>query len=809
MTISFGGLFLGYFFRSEQQMALPTPGYNPEMSLLQGGTAPIVPVQGGGGSSLAPPDYNPSASLLQGGTGVIEPIRGGGKAKEFRFATDLEETREFSETAAPINVSRASRAYTLEVYGLPVDAVPLALDTDLSVRQRRLMGYVNAEKRTPLVTSMGAFEAGEVYTSYPKYGDCKPSLPVNYFTDRARKVHFMDDKAHTLWVIPNLRGNKEVYETIFNKLVDNYSLPGKDHILIFTGAFYPDTPNEVSVFLFDEILKLKQKNPGQVFVISPSNATLLRNGCHILEQTYAMKTTLAKAEGKSKDVPTFFEPDLVVFPHEKLVVRSSDMPISAESKVSVGLLAKKKVFTKSYYIQPKLGIKSDPAPLEQYVTVLSNPNQSETRSWPPKPQQTIKCPKNSDCDHFEVGFPLSVLGESIVFNFLDTKLYLFHITKEKIPYLTGPKKEGEKEEEEEEEEEVDVVPVEEEEEEEVEVIPAKPTKISAPKKITGFYKESANAKPSKTVTFDLGEYTFTVRVPKSNTSSDPIRLDWLNETFTKDEALLLNTLQLTPTLMKKAFGEMYKWRLSSFLASLTYSSCFRETSLLLSSECEDSRRFLRKVSSLLEKDCLEAFYTNLGTPPKGTVEIVSEEDPRSTVLSGINSGFSALRLEEEAPVVAVVSYELMSDILTAQGLDGKELRIGDYVNCGGPTDFGFIYGFVETDGGIYAVTYTPNPRSSSSEFEIRSLANQCQKKSPTPPPPPGMASLLEKAYGPASSLASTLAILNSLEAGFKNLTLLPINAPIHSNLNARLAELETLKTSLKNLKLGKTADDHI
>ena len=760
------------------------------MSLLQGGTAPIVPVQGGGGSSLPTPDYNPSASLLQGGTGVIEPIRGGGKAKEFRFATDLEETREFSGTAAPANVSRASRAYTLEVYGLPVDAVTLALDTDLSVRQRRLMSYVNAEKRTRLVTSMGAYEAGEVYTSYPKYGDCKPTLPENFFTDRARKVHFMDDRAHTIWLIPNVKGNKELYETIYNKLVDNYSLPGKDHVLIFTGPFYPDTPNDVSVFLFDEILKLKQKNPGQVFVISPSNATLLRNGCHILEQTYAMKTTLAKAEGKSKDVPTFFEPDVLVFPHEKFVVRSSDMPIAAEQRVSVGLLAKKKVFTKSYYIQPKLAIKSDPSPLEQYVTVLSSDRLPETLTWPPKSQQTIKCPKNSDCDHFQVGFPLSVLGESIVFNFLQAKLYLFHITKEKIPYLTGPKEEGE-EEEEEEEEEVDVVPVEEEEEEEVEVIPAKPIKISAPKKITGFYKESANAKPSNTVTFDLGEYTFTVRVPKSHTSSDPIRLDWLNETFTKDEALLLNALQLTPTLMKQAFGEMYKWKLSSFLASLTYSSCFKETSLLLSSECEDSRRFLRKVSYLMEKDCLEKFYTNLGAPPKGDVEVTPSNDkpsndkaPRS-LTSGSNdfaaflAGLRNLSLGDESPMpreelpsslTAASGLELLSDILTATGADGKELRIGDYVNCGEENDLGFIYGFLNIDGQIYAVPISDG----KPVIEKQTLASKCKKTRTVPPTASGIGILTDKAYGESyRRKRASIAALNAIGESWRNLSLEP------------------------------------
>ncbi len=821
-------------------MALPTPGYNPETSLLQGGTAPIVPVQGGGGgTSTIPPDYNPSASLLQGGTGVIEPIRGGGK-EGVRFANVLEERREYSEEAATTNVSRMSRAYTLEVYDIRVEGTTLAIDSDKAARQRRLLNYVNAEKQTKLVTSVGAYEAGGLYTSYPKYGDCKPSLPVNYFVERARKVHFMDDKPHIIWLIPNIRGNKQVYETIFDKLVnEKYELAYPNVVLIFTGSFYPETPNDDSIFLFDELMKLKEKNPGRVFVVTPTNATLLKNGCHILEQMYG-KSSLLK-EGKSRLVPTFFEPDILVFPHERFLVRSCDMPISAEPKVSVGLLVKKKVNNKSYYIQPKLTVKSDPEPLEKYVTVLSNPNQSETVSWPPKAQQTIKCPKDSDCQHFEVGFPLAALGESIVLNFLDTKLYLFHITKERIPYLTGPKEEGnneetvEEEEEEEEEEEVDVTPVEEE------VIPPKPLLVKKPKRITGFYKESPAAKSSeKTVTFDLGPYTFTIRVPKSHIQSDAIRVDWLNEVFTKDEALLLNALQLTPTLMKQAFGEMYKWRLSTFLASLTYSSCFKETSLLLASECEDARRFLRKVSALMEKECLETFYKNLGTPVKGTLEILTAEVPApsaaavpsSPVLQGLTLPFSlldglrGLSLEEEVPasrrLVAVTStpsnsnVSLISDILTATGADGEELHIGDHVNCGDRDNFGFIYGFKEVDGTIYAVSYTNPERLLRIERKID--ASKCKKTIVTPPTPPILNRFIQKAYGTPKA-RSLINDLNGIAASWKNLRLEPFDTDL-AGLTVGLRNMslfdfslsksiEDIKRILETTMMEGERDDHV
>lgn len=601
----------------------PPPGYNPEASLLQGGTTPILPVQGGG--SL-PPDYNPSASLLQGGTGVIEPIRGGGEA-HVKFAEDLKDVRKFEITNRPKNIVRASKVYALEIYGLQGHAHNLVLESDIAIRQRRLNQYVTKEKTVRLLTSMATLrtEDGQfTYTGYPKYGDCKPSLPINYFNVMARKVTIVDEKPHMIWLIPNIRGNKEVFETILDTLVDNGSLPGKEHLLIFTGSFYADTPNETSVFLFDEILKLKQKNPGQVFVLSPPTATLLRNGCFILENTYAMKSTLAKQQGKTKEVPTFFEPDVLVLPHEQIIIRSTDMPISSDSKVSVGRLLAKQVHSKSVYIKPEPGRKTEPVPFENYTTILSNPNQSETRSWPSKSKQTIRCPKDSDCQKFEAGFQISELGDAPFLNLLETKLYLFHITSDKIPYLTGPKDEEEQEQEEEIEVEEEEQEQEQEQEIEVEEVEEEPVRITKPVLPKGPFQESPQAKPSdQTVEVKLEGFSFALRM-----ASKSVEVDWMNGVFSKDEAAFLNALQLSPKLLKTVFGEGYQWRIRKFLTSLTVSNCFKEAALLLKDECDDARRFLRKIGFELQKECLANATKQWGAVKEGKVEVVKNENEK-------------------------------------------------------------------------------------------------------------------------------------------------------------------------------------
>lgn len=601
------------------------PGFNPEISLLQGGTTPILPVQGGGGAA-PPPDYNPSVSLLQGGVGVIEAVKGGASVS---FAANLEKEREFSKEAPAKNVSRASRAYTLEIYGLETSGPTLKLDQDLSSRQRRLLQYTNKEKKTELITSVTSLPAGGfAFTEYPKYGDCKPSLPINYFTVLPKKVYFFDDKPHTLWVIPNIQGDKQTFEYIVNLLAPDGKLPEPTHILIFTGSFYPTAPNDTSVLFFDQILKLKEKNPNQVFVLSTPNSNLLNTGCYILDHTYAMKTTLAKQQGKTKDIPTFLEPEILVFPHEQIIIRSAELPVSNDAKVSVGLLLKKKIKSKAYLIKPQTGRKTEPAPFEQFVTVLSNPNQAETKGWPAKAQQSIKCPKDTDCNHFEIGFGLEKLGDASTLNLLQQKLFLFHITLEKIPYFTGflrNQKENEKPEENQ--------PVEEEEaEEEIgeEPEPTPTAVIQRPKRVAGPYKEDPSATVSpQTVSITVEGILYKVRVPFSSSTTDQIKNDWMKERFTKDEADLLNALQLQPGILKKAFGLGYKWRVSNFLSSLAISSCFKESKLLLKSECDDARQFLRKVTFELQRGCLNQLSKQWGSPVEGTV-VEAEEPPKET-----------------------------------------------------------------------------------------------------------------------------------------------------------------------------------
>ena len=72
---------LGHFLVYSNRMSVQPPGYNPSDSLLQGGTATITPLMGGGGFIEGTPDQ----SLLQGGNSAnIVPLKGGRRLQNKR-----------------------------------------------------------------------------------------------------------------------------------------------------------------------------------------------------------------------------------------------------------------------------------------------------------------------------------------------------------------------------------------------------------------------------------------------------------------------------------------------------------------------------------------------------------------------------------------------------------------------------------------------------------------------------------------------------------------------------------------------------
>lgn len=78
--------------------------------------------------------------------------------------------------------------------------------------------------------------------------------------------------------------------------------------------------------------------------------------------------------------------------------------------------------------------------------------------------------------------------------------------------------------------------------------------------------------------------------------SETVRNDWWNRIFTEPEANILNDLNLSATMLEKVFGtHAWKTALVEFLQSLVISNCYKDTSILETSACHTTSKFVEKI----------------------------------------------------------------------------------------------------------------------------------------------------------------------------------------------------------------------
>lgn len=91
---------------------------------------------------------------------------------------------------------------------------------------------------------------------------------------------------------------------------------------------------------------------------------------------------------------------------------------------------------------------------------------------------------------------------------------------------------------------------------------------------------------------------FYLRTPKDtivNLQTQPYA-DWLNEIFTQSEADYLNALNLRPDILEAIFGKnSWKKELADFLHYLTITKCFDDVRALTSAQCNRNSDFVEKV----------------------------------------------------------------------------------------------------------------------------------------------------------------------------------------------------------------------
>ena len=589
-------------------MEAPPPGYNPNVSLLQGGTTPIVAVQGGGGlmfaGNLPPPGYNDNVSLLSGGTGVIEAVRGGGKVEttEPKEATETKVKFQDNVNIRPImkdstaeNIGKASTYFTFEQYKPEDKKVEVPSLESKKLRRERYEQSV-IDFRTLVSLKEGGTQ---VAANRPTYESCK-TLPPQFFQKLGKNVMIIDDTKPKIWIIPAIKGNVQLFLRNVDMIKKSVS-DDKNQYVIFVGQFFSKDTYENSALLYDELLKFKEEHPEQILMLNELTESFVKNGCTIIESFYE-----SKESAKKKLLPVFRDPDIIVFPRQKIVIRNGPIPIygrgDTEISLTKALEAREKILPKKYpsefTLTPDINNPRDDT-LKDYFDIVVTPEAKQS-AFPKRGNYTITC---TDCSGFVTGFPLNKFKDSL--SLVDAGLYLLWNNLEKKPYFS---KEGEaevpteaveevKEEEEEKEEEKEPEPEAKEEEEtvvDVELVETADT----------FVPNVAAKNTKAKTTFTINLETYALRTPTQEKTVE----DWKKGLFTKGEVEFLNKLQLSPKILEETFKEDWKEKLAGFLQTVGMSSCFNEPNLLLTTECEEARLFLKKVYFTIYKKTITDLY---------------------------------------------------------------------------------------------------------------------------------------------------------------------------------------------------------
>lgn len=84
-------------------------------------------------------------------------------------------------------------------------------------------------------------------------------------------------------------------------------------------------------------------------------------------------------------------------------------------------------------------------------------------------------------------------------------------------------------------------------------------------------------------------------IRKPGTGSGSVTNDWIAEKFTRDEAAMLNALNLRPQILEDIFEDEWAIELTNFLTNMVNSKCYSDTALITNAACDASSAFIDKV----------------------------------------------------------------------------------------------------------------------------------------------------------------------------------------------------------------------
>jgi hypothetical protein len=530
-------------------MSGPPPNYDPNTSMLHGGTNSVIqPVMGGGGN--APPNYNPENSLLAGGTEQILKVLGGGaKTKgnlqgEVYSIPESEETKKFREDYLT-NILNPANEYLEKRQELNDNLLYNFMETRLKKIKRYDTNEVAQDIILPTIQTVQNAGGGVI-----------PNLPSVY--------DIIPADIETLVVLPPMNGDIEkfvkaiqyLFKTQLFRKETTSDLRLKDGIaIVCLSPFYAqetqyDAMNNMMYYLH---LRLWQSNPNSFFVLNSFDA--FSSGLNLYNDLQPGYYPVEQFP-----VPNCLNPSYVIcnkpFGKYKGILFTSQFGQIMEQprknknqgfRHPSELLGKQTTFASI----PSSAMEDAEQTFKDYLIIGAQKYKADLI----KSRSDVPLCKNL----LTVFYDEDVVGNYILSDSREEiHVFRYDVVKEE-PLLC-----------------IDET--------------GRASKLAPPP--GDFAGREKHPKYVKALTKNI---LVNATIHKIREDSSGVYINWTEGIYSKEEADFLNSLQLNPTLLHFVFDINWKVEVANFLKKIVLSDCFKDVQLLTKAECDSTRVFLDRI----------------------------------------------------------------------------------------------------------------------------------------------------------------------------------------------------------------------
>jgi hypothetical protein len=538
-------------------MSGPPPNYDPNASMLHGGTNSVIqPVMGGGG--MPSPNYNIENSLLAGGTGTIEKVFGGGAKTTGNLQGEVYTVRD-TDIA-----EKYRKDYFANIFGLydrKKDETINYFDVFKNERMNKIKRYTDAgvaqNITIPTVEVVRKAAGGPI-----------PNLPVVY--------DVLPSDTETIVMIPPMKGDIEKFVRIIQYLFKteifrketSSDLRLRDKVaIVCMSPFFSIEENpdvEKNLLMFYLHLRLQSQNKNNFFVLNSISS--FNPGVKFYEEITGLPGI---ATADAFPIANYLNPSYILF--QKPLGKYKGIVITAEFGK---ILEKPRKNKNKGFKHPSQLLTS-----ETFATI------------PSMPQDDVDTPFN---DYLSIGchpYKADLIKARTDVPVCKNLLTVFYDEDITSPYLISDKRE-----------EIHVFRYNTIREPPILCMDetGKLSKLAPPP--GDFAPKENDPNFVKKSEKELKRVEVDAVVRKLRPDTPEVFDNWIKMIYSKEEADFLNSLQLSPTLLHFVFGDNWKLEVAHFLKKVVVSECFRDIQLLTKAECDSVRQFLDKV--------LDYFYTN-------------------------------------------------------------------------------------------------------------------------------------------------------------------------------------------------------